>query len=324
MNRCLIPLVLLTAAAGHQVTPIDKVIGLLSDMKKEAETALASETKAYEEFACFCKKTTGTKSADVTRGHDEIDKQSANIADKTQSQKTDSTELSERKVKQEKLAAELQATNTRCAEEKAKYEAEAADMSKALSSLKNAIKSMQDSKPKASALLQGSTRQDLLETLAMAEAMNMIVSPKQKAVTSMIQGTTSVDPSDPEYKFHSQDIINILVDTQTDFKAAKKILDDEYGKSKKACDEMKASLKKEMSSNTDAMKALDKNIAKLAKEIAEHRGNLVSEQGTMQDNELYLKDLTAQCEARANDFDQRSSMRKDEITALGKALEILT
>jgi len=43
----------------------------------------------------------------------------------------------------------------------------------------------------------------------------------------------------------------------------------------------------------------------------------------MQDDEQYLKDLTARCEDRANDWDQRSSMRNNEITALATALKIL-
>merc|ERR1719387_2892303 len=86
---------------------------------------------------------------------------------------------------------------------------------------------------------------------------------------------------------------------------------------------MKASLKKEMTANTDAMKALGKNIEKLAKEIAKHREDLVESEGDLKDDELYLKDLTARCEARANDYDQRSAMRNDEVTALSTALKIL-
>jgi len=319
--RCVILLVLLGAAAGVEVTPIEKVITLLTGMKTDVEAEGKAEAATYDKFACFCKDTTASKSLSIKNGNDEIDSQSADIADKTQSKKTDSREFSERKAKQEKLSADLDATNTRCATEKAEYETEEADMSKALSSLKNAIKSMTDAKP---SFLQGSMQQDLRETLAMADAMNMISAPKQKAVTSMIQGAASVNPDDPEYKYHSNDIISLLQDVQKDFKDAKKTLDDEYTKAKKACDEMKASLKKEMGSNTDAMKALDQNIEKLAKEIAAHRGDLVSAQGEMQDNELYLKDLTAQCENRANDFDQRSQMRNDEITALAQALKILT
>merc|ERR1719478_923568 len=153
--------------------------------------------------------------------------------------------------------------------------------------------------------------------------MNMVDAPKRKAVTSMIQGQASVDPEDPEYKFHSNDIVDLLKSLHKDFKGEKATLDSEEKKRKKGCDELKASLKKEMGSNSDAMKALEKNIEKLSKEIAEHRENLVEAEATMKDDELYLKDLTAQCEARANDYDQRSSMRNDELTALSQALDIL-
>merc|ERR1740117_1260104 len=104
----------------------------------------------------------------------------------------------------------------------------------------------------------------------------------------MIQGAASVDPEDPEYKYHSNDIISLLQDVQKDFKDAKKSLDDEYNKAKKACDEMKASLKKEMGTNSDAMKALSKNIQKLAKEIAAHKGDLVTSEEQMKDDEPRL------------------------------------
>jgi len=320
--RCCIPLVLLAAAASVKVTPIDKVITLIEGMKSDLEKDSKDEASAYDKYACFCKDTTKTKSDSVIKGKDTIDQESSDIADKTQSKKTDSTDLSKRRTNQEQLSAKLEATNTRCAKEKAEYEAEAADMNKAISSLSKAMKAMKDSKP-AAALLQSNIHDDLMETLAVAEAMSMIAAPKRKAVTAMIQGQAAVDPSDPEYQYHSNDIIDLLEKLHKDFKDEKADLDSEYKKSSKACDELKASLKKEMSSNKDAMDALEKNIEKLSKEIAEHRENLVEAEGVMKDDELYLKDLTAQCEVRAKDYDQRSSMRNDELTALTKALDIL-
>merc|ERR1719473_1496132 len=78
-----------------------------------------------------------------------------------------------------------------------------------------------------------------------------------------------------------------------------------------------------MAANKLALDKLDKSISKLNKEISEHREDLVNSQATLKDDEEYLKDLTARCEARANDFDQRSSMRDDEITALSTALKVL-
>merc|ERR1719482_386200 len=86
---------------------------------------------------------------------------------------------------------------------------------------------------------------------------------------------------------------------------------------------MKASLKKKLAANKDAMESLEKNIAKLKKEIASHREDLVTADGVLKDDELYLKDLTARCEDRANDYDQRSAMRGDELGALTQALKVL-
>merc|ERR1740138_1710723 len=126
-----------------------------------------------------------------------------------------------------------------------------------------------------------------------------------------------------EYDYHSNDILNILDGLLVDFKDQKKVLDSEYAKAKKACDELKASLKKQMVANKDAMDQLKKSIDKLSKEIAKHREDLVESQSNLKDDELYLKDLTARCEARANDYDQRSAMRGDEITALSTALKVL-
>jgi peptidoglycan hydrolase CwlO-like protein len=316
--RCIAAIALLAGAASVDVTPIEKVITLLEGMKEEVEKDGKSEAKAYDDFACFCKTTTGEKSESVKSGADKISELSADIADKTQEKKEDSTELLQRKQQQEKNKKDLEDTKVRCAKQKAEYEAEAADMNKAIQGLKDAIKAMKDSKP---SLL--SIRQTLVKPFAMAEAMGLLKAPQHKAVAAFIQQGSSVDPSDPEYKFHSNDIVEVCENLLTDYKSSKKDLDDEWSKTKKGCEEMKASLRKKIQANEDAMDALDKSIAKLSKEIAEHREDLVTAQSVLKDDELYLKDLTARCEDRAQDYDQRSAMRNDEVTALTQALEVL-
>merc|ERR1719311_1230944 len=43
----------------------------------------------------------------------------------------------------------------------------------------------------------------------------------------------------------------------------------------------------------------------------------------LHDDNLYLKDLTSQCEMKAKEWDQRSVMRGNELKALEKAIEIV-
>lgn len=311
-------LALLAVGATVEVKPIEKVISLIEGLKKEVEDEGKAEASSYDKFACFCKDTTEKKSESVNKGHDSIKMLSADIADKTQSRVDDISELAKRKDNQEKLSKELDETIARCAKEKAEYEAEAADLSKAISSLKSAIKAMKDSKSSASLLALTS----VVKTVSSGAAMVKTPFSLQNAVASLLQ--QKVDPNDPEYEFHSGDIISLCEQLLEDFQGQKKDLDTEWGKTDKACKETKASLKKEMKSNKQAMEELEKEIEKLAKEIAEHREDLVESEGDLKDDEQYLKDLTARCEDRANDYDQRSQMRSDELGALTSALDILS
>jgi len=175
---------------------------------------------------------------------------------------------------------------------------------------------MSDSKPSFLAI-----KKSLGKTFQLAEAMSLLSTPKHKAVAAFVQA--SVDPNDPEYNFHSNDIITVCNELLVDYKASKKDLDDEWAKTKKGCEATQASLKKQLGANGDAMTQLGKDIARLKKEIAQHRESLVTADGQLQDDELYLKDLTARCEDRANDYDQRSAMRNDELEALAGALKVL-
>lgn len=308
-------LVLLSTATASEVNPVGKVITLIEGLKKEVEDEGKTEAGSYDKFACFCKDTTTTKSDSVKKLHESINLGSADIAEKTQERKDDQTELGERKVNQEKLSKDLDDTIARCKKEEAAYDAEAADLNKAISSLKSAIKAMKDTGGSAASLL---AIQSVVTELSASRAS----SGAQQTLLSLMQ--QRVDPENPEYGYHSQDIIDLCAQLLTDFKKSKQDLDTEWGKTDKACKATKKSLKKEMKSNADAMEKLGNKIERLAKEIAGHREDLIEDQGALKDDELYLKDLTARCEDRANDYDQRSAMRADELKALTEALDVLT
>merc|ERR1712129_163505 len=129
------------------------------------------------------------------------------------------------------LADELAATRTRCEKEAAEYEAEAADLSKALSSLKAAIKALEESKP--AAFLQ--LRHSIDHALALAESMDLISAPKQKAIATLVQETAGVDPSDPTYQFHAQAILDTMQKLLVEFTAKNEDLDEQFAMSSAAC-----------------------------------------------------------------------------------------
>lgn len=305
-------------ASGVEVSPVEKVISLLEDLISEAESEGRAEASTYDQFACFCKTTTTEKSTSVTNGQDNIESLSASISEKTATRGEKIDEISERKKRQEELAKTLEEAKVRLEKERAEYEATAADLGKAISSLENAIASMDSSKSPAALL---SVKTQVKQSLELAQILGVVQEPKAKSVTAFLQ--SSVDPDDPEYKYHSQGIIDVMSDLLKDFNNEKRDVDAEWEKTETAENNLISDTEGQMSENANSIETLEGDVETLATEIAGHREDLVDAEGLLKDDELYLKDLTERCEQRAGAYDQRSTMRAQELEALNTATDIL-
>jgi len=308
------------ATAATSVTPVEKVISLLEDLVTESEEEGAAEAKTYDTFACFCKDNTDTKSTSILDGQDNIESLSATIQEKTATKEEKITEIGERKVRQEELAKTLEETKVRLAKERTEYEARNADLEKAISSLENAIAALDNAKP---SFLQVDFKKSLKHMFDMAEVMDLVKTPKQKKVVAFLQGSSKVDPNDPEYKYHSQGILDVLNDLLGDFNAEKRDVDAEWDKTRTSEEDLIADTESQMDENKIAIETLEGDVETLGTEIAQAREDLVDAEALLKDDQQYLKDLTERCEQRAHAYDQRSSMRGQELTALTKALDIL-
>jgi len=129
-------------AAG--VTPVAKVLSLLDELKANIEMEGKAESTEYDKFACFCKDATGGRSTSILERKEESDILSASIAEDTASKVTKAKELAERKAKHEEMEAELAATKEQLAKDAAQYKYDAADLSKAISNLANAMTALKD------------------------------------------------------------------------------------------------------------------------------------------------------------------------------------
>jgi chromosome segregation ATPase len=311
-------------AAGSAVTPVEKVIELLKGMKSKLTEESAAEATTYDTFACYCKDTTMKKSESIKSGQTSIDTLSAELVDKTATKEDKTVSLTEAKSKLEELKVNLKETEVRCAKEKADYQATDADLRKAISSLENAIKSMESSKPGAAAAGLLAVKRVMKETPAFASAMDILdAGPKWAESFVQVQSGSKVDPNDPEYKHHSQGIIDLLNELLADFKSQKEKADTEFAAAEKACDQTKTDLSEEIDLTNGNIETLEKEIGKLTERLAEARGELVEAEHLLKEDKLYLTDLTETCEQRAAMYDQRSVMRAGELTAMTKALEIL-
>merc|ERR1719487_1698776 len=133
-------------ASSVEVSPVEKVITLLEDLKTETEEAGKKEASTYDTFACFCKDTTIEKSDAIKEEQDNIDEFAATLEEQTGISNAKQAETEELAAMIKTLNQEMTEITARREKKKAKYEATAADLSKAVSSLEGAIADMQAGK----------------------------------------------------------------------------------------------------------------------------------------------------------------------------------
>jgi len=296
---------------------LQQVIDLLSGLKSTIEQEGTEESTTYNEFACFCKTTSESKSGSIQSEGRSIDQHSSTIQVSTSERALKGTELVERRQKQDKLGESLSTSKAECEKQKAEYEATSADLAKAISSSESAVAALRSSKP---TLL--SVRRAVSKTRALADMVRLLG--KEKAVvSSFLELFAGVEPKNATYKFHSQHVIDILDDLLQSFREKKDEVDAEFGKSSQSCTKLQQGLTSQMEANLQAMGQLETDIANLKSTIATARGDLVASKEALQNDQLYMQELTARCEARANDWDQRAKMRAQELAAITEAHDIL-
>merc|ERR1719473_1437063 len=304
-------------ASANEVSPVEKVITLLEDLKTETEDEGKAEAETYDTFACFCKDTTKEKSDAIKEEQDNIDEFAATLEEQTGISNAKAHETKELEELIGTLDKDMIDITARREKEQAKYEATAADLNKGNTQLETAIADMQAGKG-ASFL---SVKKGIRKSIIMADALDL--SPKQqRSISALLQEGADESP-EGDFAFHSDDIIATLQDLEKDFKAKAAEVDQIEAQNKKDYNEIiktKTEEKKTAEGDKDTASGekatADENIAKAT-------DNLVEEEAKLKDDELYLKDLTAKCELKAREWDQRSKMRAEEVTALTAALKII-
>merc|ERR1719327_1040777 len=84
------------------------------------------------------------------------------------------------------------------------------------------------------------------------------------------------------------------------------------------------SLKHMLKAAQESLDEKNKERTVTTEAIATAQGDMTNMNAVLNDDRVYLKDLTIKCELKAKQWDQRSSMRADELSAITQALTVLT
>lgn len=284
---------------------------MMKEMKSKGEAELATEAKLYEEYMTWCKDTTVTKSQEIETGTNHIGRLEAEI------QKHDASGT---KAKDEIAALDADISGWKSdhekisairAEEKADYDATHTDYSESIDAITRAIVAVQDTSTQKLSQLQS--------TFSLLQAKKVPASASKK-LTALLQLTQ--DPY--AYESKSGGVVDLLKDLKEKFLAELNDLEKEEMETKHAYDMEALTL-------TDQTKYAEKERATKASELAAHESASAEAKGTLAEvsaekaaDEKYKADLAAQCEVKSESYAARTQMRKEELEAIAKAIEIMS
>jgi chromosome segregation ATPase len=301
------------------VTPMEKVITLLEELKAQVQDEGAAEAATYKDLACFCEDNQVTKADEIATNEQNIDRMEAELVDLQATLDELDASIKSLTEKIGVAEAELKEMTAIRDKEHAIFEAEFADASGAVDALVKAIQHLMDAKSKTEALAE--TKADVQKAVSLADAMGLEIK-NQKSMTIFLSMDQPEDPG--EYEFQSGGIVDTLKDLKAKFEARKDELQTEEDAAQQSYEAAAAAKRDQIDTDKATLETEEESFEQTKSDIATTTEELTEEKAQLNDNNLYLKDITATCEMKAKEWDQRSVSRGGEITAISKALEILT
>jgi hypothetical protein len=280
--------------------------GLISELQHEA----ADEAESYNTFACHCKSSTAEKSAAIDTESTAVDTRVAELEGYTASEKATEKRIRELTEEIASLEADIAHERSKWSEYVAKYTAEHTDMVAACESLHTAIADV----TQGISFLQ--VKEKLSPVLVLADAYGLTTSASKGAVM-FLQGEGDVPEQD--YENHSGGIVETLNRLEQNFLNEKAEMEAEHDKRTSAHNEYMSGLNAQLATSEASKTSSKENLAQIATNVGLTSKDLTEQQSMLYDDQLYLKDLTESCEAKAKEWDQRTAARAGELEMLEEA-----
>eukprot|EP00397_Hematodinium_sp_SG-2012_P018054 GEMP01018479.1.p1 GENE.GEMP01018479.1~~GEMP01018479.1.p1 ORF type:complete len:680 (+),score=237.03 GEMP01018479.1:82-2121(+) len=309
MLGVLIPVVL---SVTSNVTPVEKVVNMLEDLEQQVINEGKKEAETYDKFACFCKDTAAEKTTAITTGEKmkttlEATLNEAQVTRENEQQNKQDAGTIVATLKQEikkERATRRAAHNT--------YAETILDLEKAIQASQEAEKLIQASNT-GPALVH--MKKTVRRALLLAEALGA------KITTALLD--QPFDPETEDYSFHSGEVLSILKDLHKKFVEDKNAADEKEITGKKAHDELLQGKRDEQLIQETAAEKAEKEVQAKTKLIGETQAQLTEISAKLLDDQAYLQELTNNCNSKAATWQQRSTARSGELSALHQAAMII-
>jgi len=301
---------------------VEKVIDLLTELQKSTEEQGKVEAAAYDKYACFCKEQADEKLYMIEKSEKKIAKLDAKIEELEADITELSAAISDLATKIEKLHSEIEEAQAARNKEHAAYKVADKDTSDAIAAMEGAIKALKASK----GAMDAGAKVDLAQVKNVASRVLAAAGKSEHmavASAQLTKVTAFLQQSPPAYEYRSNDIIQTLEELKDTFLENKKEDDEEEHRVKSAWAKKDLNLKnvKKFSEEEKAQK--EQFVEAKSEEKQKNEEDRTAETKDKDADKEFLDLLTEECQGKASQWDQRSSTRVGELTAIADALTSL-
>jgi len=355
---CLALAAMTVQAADVDVSPVEKVITMLTDLQTQVIMEGKIESKTYDKYACFCKDMSTEKNQAITDGEDSVSTIEGTIATLTSSRSSLDGDISDLTSDILGLNKYIKEAIAQRKKDESDYVVEEAEISHATDCVKGAVGMLnaQMAAFNKAGLLQkhsgehahhdaqessAAQKQEFTKAIRLAAAIadkKGVLSDKKRRVfqallessdpLGMVQaaikaGSSGKAKEPEETEFASGEIVEVVEDLEVDFEDT---LTDTRSTETTESTEHRHDMENkqsELSDKTDELAQKQAEKAEKIEGIAVQSKDLTITAATLADDKAYLLQLNDKCNLKSAQWDQRSQMRTEEITALTTAIHIV-
>jgi hypothetical protein len=299
-----------STAAASTLTPVEQVINMMTGLQKKVEEEGLNEAKLYEEFACFCKEKTSSKTGDITEGSSRVSELQGQLAlqQASRTSTTESIEQNEEDIKSENET--LDNAHKTWASDTETYEKDLADLEEGKRELDDALAYLKASKDTVNA---NSFIQKFEVAVEVASALGFNTVKAQHALESAHRGD-----------FHGDGVIGVIEGLIADFVTQIEDCERNHLQGKHVYQDVQQTQAGLLEALQVSLGDNKKQLSSLTRDIAETMKELTVATNNLKDDQTYLLDLTEKCESKAKAWSQRSAMRASELGTITEAIGIVS
>jgi hypothetical protein len=317
-------------ASSSQVSPIEKILEMISDLQGKIIGEGKDAQKEYDEYAEWCEDRSTQVGFEIKTGKANVEELTATISEETSTAAALETKIEELSEDIKTDEADLDAATKIREKEAADFGAEEKELTTVISMLERAtgILSKEMAKSGASMLqLKGATSvADALKVMVEASVLSSADASQLTAMVQTEQAGSDSDAGAPAaavYEGHSDGIVGVLegltekAEGQLD-KARK-----EESKSTQNYQMLKQSLTDEIEFANKDMDKAKKNLAEAQEKKATAEGDLVVTQKDLAEDIKTKSTLHQDCMNAAEEFELATKSRGEELNALATAKKVI-